>query len=241
MGNKTQPGSGLSQTSIDATVPFGEVGVNLAQDEYGAARTDRWMLELHLYKENAQATLDLGGVDTGQLDSTVGSRLPGTEGNGIQIVLEVADALTVVDDMSANVVTITFVDGVTTVGDVEAAITADSTLIEVTVPGTAATVLVAADEIALGDATITGGTDTATTSDAYVWGRVAETRRWCLVNDVYGHIVKGKIATGIANGSHAYFLRDVGNFDRLYVTGAPSASGVMDAKFYPLHAMGHGS
>jgi hypothetical protein len=59
-------------------------------------------------------------------------------------------------------------------------------------------------------------------SDVYLWGRRAvglgddtDDAEWGLINDRRGRVVLGKIATGLAAGTHHYFVEDLGAFGRI--------------------------
>jgi hypothetical protein len=93
------------------------------------------------------AELDLDTV-TGDLDTIIEAAAPGVEGNDITVTVvgDSAPAAGVTISEVGNLVTIHFEDGVSTVGDVEAAITAEAALIAVKTTGTGATVLDAATD-----------------------------------------------------------------------------------------------
>lgn len=72
---------------------------------------------------------------------------------------------------------------------------------------------------------------TTAPSDVYLWGRRAvgagddtPDAEWGLINDKYGALKLGKIATGLAVGTHHYFVTYLGVFGR--VAGQKSAGTV---------------
>lgn len=93
-----------------------------------------------------KAELDLADAGLGALDTVVRAATAGSDGNSITVslVADSVDGVTIEED--GTDVTIHVEDSVSTVADVEAAITADATLIEVKTAGTGATVLDSDDE-----------------------------------------------------------------------------------------------
>ncbi len=93
------------------------------------------------------AELDLDTV-TGDLDTIIEAAAPGVEGNDITVTVvgDSAPAAGVTISEVGNLVTIHFETAVSTVADVEAAITAEANLIAVKTTGTGATVLDAATD-----------------------------------------------------------------------------------------------
>jgi hypothetical protein len=88
-----------------------------------------------------KSELNLGTLADGQLDTVVRAKTGGTAGDAITVAL-VGDAVAgVTISEVGNAVTIHFHDHVSTVANVETAITASSALIEIKTPGTAAKVL----------------------------------------------------------------------------------------------------
>ena len=90
-----------------------------------------------------KATLDLGGVGSGDLDTIVRAKSPGTAGNSITVaaVGDSGGGVTITE--VGNAVTIHYESGVSDVAAVESAIGSQSSLIEVATAGTGATVLTA--------------------------------------------------------------------------------------------------
>jgi hypothetical protein len=90
-----------------------------------------------------KASLSLGTLAAGHLDTVVRARAAGVGGNAVTVAAtgDSAPAGGVTISESGSAVTIHFEDGVSTVADVEAAIAAHSTKIEVATAGTGATVL----------------------------------------------------------------------------------------------------
>jgi hypothetical protein len=117
---------------------------------------------------NAKAELDLD-TPSAALDTIVQAKLRGTGGNSITIAMaadsDPAGGVTI--EEVGNVITIHVEDGVSTVLDVETAITAESTLIEVKTAGTAATVLAGADAFAA--TALAGGTTETVTIGTTVY------------------------------------------------------------------------
>jgi hypothetical protein len=93
------------------------------------------------------ASIDLGTVAAGHLDTVVQARLVGVQGNDITVAAtgSRSDGTVVITEVG-HAVAITYDDDVSTVANVEAAIASQSTLIEVATPGTGATVLDAATD-----------------------------------------------------------------------------------------------
>ena len=107
-----------------------------------------------------KASLDLGTLAAGNLDTVVEATVPGPTGNAVTVAA-VGDRIdgTVTIQEVGTAVTIHYDDDVSTVAQVEASITANSTLIDVRTAGTGATVLnagtddFAATALAGGDST----------------------------------------------------------------------------------------
>lgn len=241
-GNKTIPGTPLTQSALNSAAPFGDVGIDLTQLVDGGARPDRWLVSLEASSETARASLNLG-VPSADLDTTVRAKAPflGTLGNGIGVVATATrtdGTVVVTDDLETMTVTIDYDPDVSTVLDVENAITAQSALIEVSVAGTAATVLDVGDVFARSP--LAGGTDAATTFIITVWGRDATTKRWGKHNDSYGRIVAGVLFNGVAVGRHHAFTRDLGNYDRVYFQ-RDGATGVADMRLTEILTTGRGN
>lgn len=113
------------------------------------------------YAANAgdiKAELDLD-TPSAALDTIVEASTAGAAGNSITVaaVGDSAPAGGVTIQEVGNAVTIHFEDGVSTVANVETAITASSTLIDVKTPGTGATVLTSADNFTATN--LAGGAD----------------------------------------------------------------------------------
>lgn len=110
------------------------------------------------------ASADLGATaGTGALDTVVRALEAGAAGNEITVELAPAIAAALVE-VGRNV-RIDYVDGVTTVADVETLL-ALSGLVAVATPGTGATVLVTADAFAA--TPLAGGSDSTTSSAEFV-------------------------------------------------------------------------
>lgn len=242
MGHKTIPGTPLTQSTLSSAAPVGNVGVDLSQLVDGGARPDRWMVSLEASSETARALLDLD-TPSADLDTIVQAKAPflGTFGNSIGVVATATrtdGTVVVTDDLETMTVTIDFDPGASTVLDVENAITAQSALISVQTPGTAATVLDAGDVFVR--TALAGGTDAATTFIITVWGRDATSKRWGKHNDSYGRIVAGVLFNGVAVGRHHAFTRDLGNYDRVYFQ-RDGATGVADIRLTEILEMGRGN
>ncbi len=126
-------------------------GVASAATQYGIAVEARggtveiWRDDpLNLTLTKAELDLD---TPSAALDTIVRAKVGGVAGNSITVaaVADSGAAENVTIEEVGNAVTIHFEDGVSTVADVEAAIAADSALIEVKTAGTGATVLAGAD------------------------------------------------------------------------------------------------
>lgn len=221
MSNKTHPGYQATQLAIDDTVPTAGAGVSLIPFS-GAYKTDRWMITTEIVEETpTDATLDLDTV-ADQLDTIVAASglFPGSDGNVIQVA-SVGDSdpgagVTIEEDLDNLTVTIHFEDGVSTVLDVENAITANATLIVVDTAGTPADVLAApGDEFE--ETPLAGGSASTNAYNVVVWGRDGTTKRWGRHNDAYGTIKNGELITA-AEGRQHFFMRDLGNYDRVAFT-----------------------
>ena len=106
------------------------------------------------------ASLDLGTVGTGALDTTIAATAAGADGNSITVALAADSGDGVTVSRSGTALTIHVEDGVSTVADVEAAIAAlagADDLVGVSTPGTGATLLTAADAFAA--EALSGGAD----------------------------------------------------------------------------------
>ncbi len=244
MAHKSTPGKALTQSTVTSAAPFGEVGVSIDGDlDLGHAKPDRWLIEVHYHDQTTRASLDIDTIGTTDLDTVVEATdaYPGTEGNGITVAAigDSDDGVTVEEDVSAGTVVIHYESGVSTVAHVEAALVGLE-LIQVKTAGTAGTVLTAPGDDAVATALASGAND-ATTMDAFLWGRDVATKRWGVVNDVYGNVVKGEIFTDMAPGRQFIFMRDVGNFDRLYVSRDGSTGDGCDARFTPILSTGVGN
>jgi hypothetical protein len=101
-----------------------------------------------------RASADAGGTFT-NLDSVFEIREPGTIGNGLELTLVAGAALGLTEDAAET--TVTFVDAVTTVLEVEELIDASSELWRVRTPGTPADTLADTDDE--GTLTAAGGVD----------------------------------------------------------------------------------
>lgn len=127
-----------------ATFPLGHVG-SLAPGSY------QFLVDgLGLYTRCAitvggatrKADLHLGTVGVGALDTVVRAKVAGIAGELITVALVGDAGAGVTISEVGNAVTIHYHTGVSTVANVETAITGTSTLIEIETTGTAATVLV---------------------------------------------------------------------------------------------------
>lgn len=105
------------------------------------------------------AELDLGGEGSGALDTVVQAAERGPGGNDItvEVLGDSGAAAGVTIGEVGDAVTIHFEDGVSTVEDVEDAITASATLITVKTAGTAATVLATATDQITPGVSLAGG------------------------------------------------------------------------------------
>lgn len=143
-------GSDTSHVNLDTTL------VSLLEGSEGD------LLNIETVGDNdslTAASLDLDTV-AGDLDTIVEAATAGAAGNDITITVvgDSAAAGGVTIDEVGNAVTIHFEDGVSTVADVESAITTDATLIAVKTTGTALTVLDAATDECTDEA-LAGGLD----------------------------------------------------------------------------------
>ena len=118
----------------------------------------------------AKAELDCGLYADNALDTVLETHAIGADGNDYEIILAGdspgAAGVTIDIDFVNTIMTVHFETTVSTVGDVEAAITAlagAENVIDVKTPGTGATVLVNADD-AFGPVSMTGGADQETIS-----------------------------------------------------------------------------
>lgn len=243
MSHKTTPGEGLVQSTVTSAAPVGDAGVLVDQLTFGQGKPDRWMITVHYVDQTTRAELDIDPIGTTDLDTVVeaSAAYPGTEGNGItvQAIGDSVAGVTIDEDVGAMSVVIHYQSGVSTVAQVETAL-ATSVLLDVKTPGTAATVLTApGDNVA--PTALAGGANDATTMDAFLWGRDVATKRWGRVDDAYGNVVNGEIFTDMGPGRRHIFSRDVGNFDRLYVSRDGSGGDSCDARFTPLLGLGRGN
>lgn len=227
MGHKTTAGNPLTHPTIVATRPSGDDGVDLA-DLPGHSRADRWLVTTTFDHESARASLNLATV-VAAITTVIRARSAyfGIEGNGVR-VQAVADSISgvvVTDDISTLEVTIHFQPGVSTVAQMEAAIAADSDIIEVLTPGAVHT-LVGGNAFAF--TSLAGGTDNATTTDIFIWGRDVTSKMWGLHNDPYGRVLGGLLMNDAIVGRQHIYLRDIGNYDRIAFTRT-AGSGTLTA------------
>jgi len=242
MANKTFLGKSQVQEALDDEVPSAGAGIAMSGFT-GTLRADRWLVSAEIIASSpTDAELDLGGEGSGQLDTIVEPRsLHAGDGNGITVATQAdsaaGDGVTIEEDLDALAVVIHYEDGVSTVADVEAAI-ADSTLIQVKTTGTAATVLVGADEITA--TALAGGTDSANTYSLLVHGRDPTTKKWGLHSDQYGHVSKGSLGTGLA-GRQNFIIRDLGVYDRVAFTRETGGSDDVNVTLTEVLSAGRGN
>lgn len=120
------------------------------------------LVTLAAVADAVRASLDLDTV-TGDLDTIVEAVELGVAGNDITVEVVgdsgAAEGVTIDEDLDALTVVIHFETAVSTVGDVETAITATATLIQVKTAGTGATVLDAATDETAAPEPLVGGVD----------------------------------------------------------------------------------
>lgn len=107
-----------------------------------------------------KASLNLGGIGSGTLDTVIAAAVAGVAGNAITFEAVADSGSGVTIEVAGAQVVVHFEDGVSTVADVEAAIAAlagPDDIIDVLTPGTPATVLTAAD--AIPESQLSGGAD----------------------------------------------------------------------------------
>jgi hypothetical protein len=117
----------------DATNP--RVDVIQMKLEWETADSQSRVIE----SEPVTASMDLGTLTTND-DTVIEAVVSGDSGNNITVIFGPSGGGVVYSE-AGNIITILYEDGVSTVGNVEASITANSTLIEIKVSGTLATVL----------------------------------------------------------------------------------------------------
>lgn len=240
MGNKVIVGQGVGESDVSATPPVGDAGMDMNEIR-GISKPDKWLVVVEVSNSTALATLDLDTVST-DLDTIVQAVPLGGLGNGVSVrgVNRAADGGGVQITETAMLVTISWEQGVSTVAQVEAAITADATLVTVGTPGTAATVLGSNDAFVATH--LAGGTDAANTSDVIVYGRDAILGGWGLYNDMYGTVKSGVMLDGVGLGRHHFVIRDLGLFDRVAFRRATGETdGQVDVKMYAISNAGRGS
>jgi hypothetical protein len=217
---KTMPG--LMHNMIATTdAPSGSDGIPMNLFS-GAARSDRWLISVDVTDSSTatKASLDLGSVGTGALDTIVRAKTRvGSDGDVITVRL-LQDVAAYIEEDHVSSVTIRYIPGVTTVAQVEAMITSTSNLIEVGTIGTPGTVLQVAD--AFVHTPLADGVDGTATFGLILWARESNTKNWGRVEDVEHTIVAGRIVADGSSGRFHRFLDSLGNFDRVYFqrTGA---------------------
>jgi hypothetical protein len=240
MGNKTIPGANDVQLTVNTTRPAGEVGIDMTVFN-GGARPHQWLITTEFESETTRASLDLA-TKTTHVDTLVKARYLGVEGNGVKIAFvgdsAAGEGLTIDDDLSTETATIHFETGISTVADLETAL-GGSALVMLKTAGTPGNVLVSPAD-AFTAAALIGGVDAATTTDIFVWGRESTSKRWGLHNDSYGRVLLGKIHTGIVSGLQHLFLKDLGNYDRVYFTRAGS-TGTVTVRLTEIYSTGVGN
>lgn len=225
MGNKTTPGRRLEHSTLTTARPSGDDGVNLIELP-GSAKTDRWLVTATFDHESARALKDLATV-VAAVTTVIRAKSEyfGIEGNGIKVAFigDLAAGVEIVESTDTLEVEVHFTPDVSTVAQVEAAIAADSSIIEVQTAGATHT-LIAGDAFAL--TSLAGGADNATTVDIFMWGRDHTSKKWGLHNDPYGRVTSGLLMNDMVVGRQHIFLRDVGNYDRIAFTRAGSTGTV---------------
>ncbi len=117
--------------------------------------------------EAEYATIDMGALTTA-FDTVFRARVKGTSGENIQVRTVTGGVAAYAE--SGNLITLTYVDGVTTVAALEALVTANSTLIVVGTAGTAGNVLNDPADTQ-GYTALSGGVDTVLVSQSMDTGR----------------------------------------------------------------------
>lgn len=241
---KTKLGEFQTQTALNNTSPSGNAGIAI-RDYPGDAKPLRWLVSSEIIAASpTNASKNLATAGSGDLNTVVGAKtLKGADGNGI-LVTAVGDStpargVWIEEIFHLMTVVIHYVSGVSTVAQVEAAITAQSTFIDVDSAGTAGTVLTAPGDN-FENAALAGGTNSVATYSLFLWGRDANTQKWGLYSDVYANVVKGEIGTALS-GRHHSFLKDLGNFDRVYFAREGSGSDVVNVSLHEVLAVGTGN
>lgn len=240
MSNKMFPGASGSQLEIGDARPIANDGVSLNQF-HGRSKADRWLVSAEIVAAsptNAEYDLD---TDATNLDTVVEAKtLVGADGNGITVITlgDSTSGVVVEDDIDTLTVTIHFEDGVSTVLDVETAITAGSDIIAVKTAGTAAAVLTAVgDEV---NVELDGGADSSNSYSLFIWGRDATTKKWGLHSDAYGHVVSGALGSSLEGRQH-FVVRDVAAYDRIGFTRETSGSDVVNVTLTEILQAGRGN